>query len=409
MAASSLASGIFFEAGGVTRRCAIKQLAAKNGRKAKDLLVLTRLNDPFYIGSQSQYTGAEWAAKLYNLLMPTGLVHLRRLHYFALTQPNHRKPDGRIYTNTTANWKYLIDTCKFARYLGLLDYDAFTDRRNLFVSSGVQAFDQEQVRNNCGVFMIAALEKLFRSHLRFVLSKLLGVHIEIWVEKSTAADLLESIAKKYHVNIVTSMGEISITAVWQFIRRAKACKKPVRIFYVSDYDPAGQNMPVSVARKIEFLLRQHKLKKKLDIKLRPLLLTRRQCTEHKLPGVPIEQKTRTQFAKYHGPNATELHALEVFQSGYISKIIEKQLQKYLDLSKINCATKIAESTINQLLSQARNVFVHNMRETSVFTGMESLFAGSSRWHDYDRSSPWLLDSKRDYMTQLAEYQLHKLR
>jgi len=31
---------------------------------------------------------------------------------------------------------------------------------------------------------------------------------------------------------------------------------PLRIFYVSDFDPAGQCMPVSAARKIEFFSRR---------------------------------------------------------------------------------------------------------------------------------------------------------
>jgi hypothetical protein len=39
-----------------------------------------------------------------------------------------------------------------------------------------------------------------------------------------------------------------------------------RILYISDFDPAGAHMPVSVARKIEYLLRRdgHDLDIRLD-------------------------------------------------------------------------------------------------------------------------------------------------
>jgi len=78
-------------------RCAIKQLAAKKGQRVKDMLVLAQYNDPFYVGSDTQLAGAEWAEKLFCMLGQERNVHLRRLHYFALTQPRHlRRKISRI-------------------------------------------------------------------------------------------------------------------------------------------------------------------------------------------------------------------------------------------------------------------------------------------------------------------------
>ena len=392
-------------------RSAIKQLATKKGQRVKDLLVLSEFNDPFYVGSKTQYANAEWARELYLLLRPKRTVHIRRLHYFALTQPQHRKPNGRIYTNTEANWKFLTCACKFARYLNLLPYDAFIDRRNLFQPPQKWPIIKCDHPGQWRHIMIETIERLCRLHIRFMLSRLLPVHIEIWVEKSTAADLLESIAKKYNINIVTSMGDISLTAVWQFTKRIANCNKPVRMFYISDFDPAGENMPISVARKIEFLLRQHKLSRKVDVKLKPLMLTRRQCKKFNLPGIPlpVNVKGNYSFTRYHGRIVTELHTLEVARPGYICKLVNNQLKRYLDVSKITRAAKIADNAITQLSDQFAGVIDRSANLAVVFRIMENLLAQSNLTQDCDAHGPWLLDSHRDYLTQLATYQLHRLR
>ncbi len=392
-------------------RHAIKQLATKKGRRAKDMLVMDEFNDPFYVGSETQCTSAEWARQLYLLLRPKRTVHIRRLHYFALTQPQHRKPNGRIYANTEANWKFLKCACKFARYLNLLPYDAFSDRRNQLPPSRKWPTVKCDYPSQWRRLMVETIYGFCRLHVTAVLARLLPVHIEIWVEKSTAADLLQTVAEKYNINIVTGMGEISLTAVWQFVKRITDCNKPVRIFYISDFDPAGENMPVSVARKIEFILRQLRLSRKLDVKLKPLMLTRRQCKKFNLPGIPLPESSRKtySFTTYHGRAVTELHALEVARPGHVCKFVDDQLKGYLDLAKITHAARIANNAIAQLSEQIGAVIEKNTDLAIVFRAMEKLLAQSSLMADCDADGPWLLDSHRDYMTQLAAYHLHRLR
>ena len=46
-------------------------------------------------------------------------------------------------------------------------------------------------------------------------------------------------------------------------------------------------MPVAVARKIEFFLRDNELDE-LDIQVRPIVLTKQQCEEYELPRTPIK-------------------------------------------------------------------------------------------------------------------------
>ncbi|MGH8604949.1 MAG: hypothetical protein ACREXR_19825, partial [Gammaproteobacteria bacterium] len=77
-------------------------------------------------------------------------------------------------------------------------------------------------------------------------------------------DVLLPICNQHGANLVTGAGELSVTAVQSLVERITS--KPTRIFYISDYDPAGQSMPVAVARKLEFLLRDSDA----DVRLYPI-------------------------------------------------------------------------------------------------------------------------------------------
>jgi hypothetical protein len=391
------------------KRHAIKQLATKIGRKPKDMLVLTQVNDPFYIGSETQYVAAEWARKLYELMGKPRKVHIRRLHYFALTQPQHKKPNGQIYKNTSADWKFLCDACKFARYLQVLPYDIFVDRWSIpktVIRNGAIGFDSTEQWDK---LVDRTVESLSRTQMSFVLSKLMPCHIEFWVEKSTAADLIEPVSSKYNIHIVTTLGELSLTAVWQFIKRIRHCNKPVRIFYISDFDPAGETMPVSVARKIEFLARQYKLNRRIDIKLRPLMLNRYQCKQFKLPGVPMPERTdrKFKFTRYNGKITTELHALEVARPGYIRRLVEDELNKYVESSKLLAAAEEVRAVMTPFLEKIRNMVLGGCEPETVMKRLDK--SPLTNWNAERWNEPWLLDTKRDYLSQLTAYHLHKLR
>ena len=53
--------------------------------------------------------------------------------------------------------------------------------------------------------------------------------VEIWCEKSTINDILMPLGDQYGVNVVTGVGEMSVTRVEQLIARVLAYGRPVRI------------------------------------------------------------------------------------------------------------------------------------------------------------------------------------
>lgn len=310
---------------------AVKEYAASVGRRISDLIVLSPQNDPFYCGSPAHRKQAEWFRRMWELLNPPTGIHLRRLHYLLISQATPvLGPDGAPYLNTEACWNLISEASKKARYLDLVPVEAFTDRRNPPIVSYATVPQPE----NCYVTSGSM------PHLPLVISEP-GLrleapaahqryHIEVWCEKSTINDVLEPLCSRYQATLVTGVGEMSATRSYELAQRAIEGRRPVRIFYISDFDPAGQSMPVAASRKIEFFIR--KAGSDADVKLWSIALTAEQCREYRLPRTPIKETEarRHGFERRHGEGATELDALEALHPGVLREIVDAEMSRYYD-------------------------------------------------------------------------------
>src|SRR5262245_15751241 len=95
----------------------IKELAAELGCPVADLLALSRQNDPFYVGTNADIAQAGWFADLWKRGGFRHGAHLRRIHYWAVSQDGLVRPNGKPYVNTEECWSYLCQASKSARYL----------------------------------------------------------------------------------------------------------------------------------------------------------------------------------------------------------------------------------------------------------------------------------------------------
>jgi len=177
--------------------------------------------------------------------------------------------------------------------------------------------------------------------------------LEVWCEKSTVNDVLIPLCQRYGMNLVTGLGELSMTACLWLVERTKRLNKPARIFYISDFDPAGQSMPVAASRKIEHFI-QDIGSPDLDIKLIPIALSHEQCVEYKLPRTPIKESERRAagFEQRFGAGATELDALESLYPDELRKIIERWVLRYFD-TDLDCAISEARRAIREHLDDIR--------------------------------------------------------
>jgi hypothetical protein len=347
----------------------IKQLAAELGKKdgkrgrpkpVNELLAMSPNRDPFYAGMPAQRARGEWFAALWQRFGFATGVHLRRVHYRLVSvepgQPKPQRHDGSDYENTETCWGYLEDAGAMARYLRLVPADAFEDRRNpqphIFMRP-VPLFREPQVSlESLAAWSLPEIEHELASLINLSLPGIEEVtgydyyatdqpyHCEIWVEKSTQDDVLLPICEELHVNLVSSLGFQSITGVVKLLQRVcelvRICQagKPARILYISDFDPAGDGMPVAVARQIEFWIRDYA--RGADIKLQPLALTAEQVGEdaYNLPRIPIKDSdTRKDgFEARYDAGAVELDALEALYPGELARLVREAVEPYRDLT-----------------------------------------------------------------------------
>ena len=319
----------------------IKAMAKAIGRSIRDLIALSPDADPFYIGVGARRRDAEWFAGVWAEHGAAG-SHLRRLHYrlISATTPV-RKPDGSEYQNTEHDWNLLAAASLVARYLDLVPFDALVDRRNdepMIFAENLDADPDEEIEVSCAVACeepaVAAIDVPDMPTLPFLdfdadypVQKYI---VEVWIEKSTQNDWLEPLCRRRGVNLVVGAGEQSETRSRELALRAVEYGAPVRVIYLSDFDPGGRSMPKAVARKVEFTIAKFELD--VDLQLIPLALTPDQCHEYRLPRTPIKETERRKdkFERIFGVGATELDALEALRPGEMARLLEAELDNWLD-------------------------------------------------------------------------------
>ena len=259
-------------------------------------------------------------------------------------RPSRRKPDGTAYENTHADWRLLAEASRDARELGLVDAGDFVDRRagepiiyipedeDAEATIDVVAGEIDQHPESVLSFSYTPRHYAFPDAPGYDITPpeiAEPYAIEMGVEKSTMADVLEPIARRHGVTLITGVGELSLTRVHELVERVRRHGRKTRILYISDFDPAGNCMPVSIARKIEFILRRDGLHY-LDIRLEPLLLTREQVDHYGLPRIPIKdsESRKTSFEDRFGEGAVELDALEALHPGELARLVTEQIEVY---------------------------------------------------------------------------------
>lgn len=323
----------------------LEEIKSDHGTTLGELLVLAPQNDPFNTGSDTQVKQAEWFADLWRRFGFGSGVHLRRVHYRLISQEMPPKMhNGKPYENTEQCWGYLNQAGKYARYLNLVSAGAFDDRRNpdpmIFVKSEREWWSEPE----------ASIEEFWWSlpsiathsldvSLSLPAAEVAGYdyesadqpyHLSVWIEKTTMNDVLEPVCRSLGADLVTSAGFQSITSVVALLQRIEQRGKPARILYISDFDPAGDSMPVAVARQVEFWRSEYA--PDAEVKLTPIALTREQVIAYRLPRTPIKDsdKRRSGFEDRHGAGAVELDALEALYPGELARLVRESLAPYMD-------------------------------------------------------------------------------
>lgn len=333
----------FLKAEAKERRCSVK-----------DLIALAPSNDPFYVTPGREDNGA-WFAQQLARFNVQGEFHDRRIHYLLVTQETPvKRPDGGDYENTEKCWDLLSAAGRDTRYTQDVESARFVDRRNpdpeIFhrvsdepepetvivedsdlqdrgwamyeLPSVPELDDLPESLPNLPAYSVTTLPQVTEQ----------PILIEVFCEKTTMNDVLIPICTRYGVNLITGMGELSTTACYNFLERCRRARKPGRILYISDFDPAGIGMPVAVARKIEWYQRTYEEYEGLDVRLEPIALTAEQVSAYRLPRIPVKDTDRRKgnFEMVYGEGQVELDALEALHPGELARIVTDAILQYYD-------------------------------------------------------------------------------
>lgn len=304
-----------------------KQLRKLHGMKLPDVLAMSSTNDPFNVGSRADVRVAEWFTAMWDGHARPGM-HLRRLHYAMLSTGEIVDVNGDRYVNDARCWQGLQIAAKKARALGLVDPEDVHDARNPAPIVNVVHRPAPDVAVHVDVWSydheLPAIKITSPTMAQFPGPYVYGfdydkgdqpVLVEVWAEKSTVDDVVAPVCAMYGVNYVSGKGYSSITGNVALLRRARESGRPVRVFYISDFDRAGNAMPVSVARWAEFFRETYA--PDVDFKLTPLLLTADQVAEYNLPAAPDS-------------GAVELDALEALHPGVLRQLLVDAIAPYFD-------------------------------------------------------------------------------
>jgi len=125
-------------------------------------------------------------------------------------------------------------------------------------------------------------------------------------------------------------GEISDTLIHGMAERAAVHGRPAVVFYFSDFDPAGHQMPISVSRKLQAL----KLLEfpDLSIEVHHVALTLEQVVALDLPSTPLKDTERRAdlWREVMGREQTEIDALAALRPEVLLQIARDAIAPFRD-------------------------------------------------------------------------------
>ena len=310
----------------------LRQAAAEHGGSLRDWTVLAAKNDPYRADQPRFREAGEWFALHWERLGRRFDLHCRGYHYVLLDE---EKPNGQPYRNIDKDWVWIQEQAiDGARWNGLTPFEAIADQRN-----------QEPVIRNVRrteplTFVYAgsvAVRPPYELEPRVGLvpreeGGLLAVQpfrLAIFGEKISLDNVIGPIAQQYGASVYLPTGESSDAIVYALMRDAAEDGRPLAVLYLSDCDPAGYQMAISVSRKMQGL--RDLYFSDVSYKLYQIALTPEQVREFELPFTPLKESERRadRWRAAFGVEQTEIDALATLRPDLLRDLLEP-LDRFYD-------------------------------------------------------------------------------
>ncbi len=250
-----------------------------------------------------------------------------------------------IIKNSKAEYEKIGGLVSKGRRGGQLDWDAIEDR--IRVPKVPQEFE--------------SIDDLMEVALRaYRLPRMRGQaqHVELWVEKDAIAGVLAPIASKYHITLMVNRGYSSTSAMKEAGERVRThckemCVDEATIFYLGDFDPAGEDMVRDVSERLreytnngirftetkdaegkydltaETEEERQARRPWIDVRVEKIALTMEQIEEYNPPPNPVKvtDSKAKKYRELHGDSSWEVDALPPVT---LRDIIESKLEEAID-------------------------------------------------------------------------------
>lgn len=223
---------------------------------------------------------------------PPGMLTLRGLYYQLVT---------RGMTNSLQHYKRVVSAMIAARWDGLVDFDAFSDRDRAMVGeTRYEETDVVESIDKAKEAIVAWMEYYNKNKWENQ-----PIYPEVLIEKKALQGVFESVCSDNRVALGACKGYPSLTFLNElakrFIEAESRGKLPV-ILYFGDYDPSGEDIPRSIEENISRLGCP-------SIEVRRIALMEDQVRAWQLPAAPAKL-TDSRTAKWTGIGQVELDAVE---------------------------------------------------------------------------------------------------
>jgi len=319
---------------GILRRV-IERACELTGLKLPALTVMSDRSDPYRLDTPARHRDGAWLAQQLEIGFPKGKkTHWRGLHYYLITRKVQVvKPDGSNFLNTEENWDWLVeDAGKAARWLGYIEFDRIVDRRN------APPVIHRRPRELPGRRADASLYIDLPDHIGPVPVSCGFIprqpfQLVLYGEKSSLEEVAAPIAERHEADLYLVTGEISDAYLHQIASDAAndPDHRPLIVITLTDADPSGWQMAISIARKLQGL--KDLFFPHLKFEVVRAGLTIEQVRRLGLPSTPLKKgdKRAKKWKEAFGIEQTEIDALTTPERmDDLRQIIEAAFKPYFD-------------------------------------------------------------------------------
>jgi hypothetical protein len=316
----------------------IREAKERTGKTLNELTVFKADKDPYRIDTPANRRDAQWFA---DGLAEHGIeerspLHMRGTHYRFL---GRLTPGGMVYAGEQRYWSWLGLIGRAARWLGLTSFRAIPDERNEppaiadpeeFRYEPLQPFvaavGRPELVETRGIgFEPAALFPRERSPYR----------LAVYGEKASLRLILGRLAEQYHADLYTPAGEISNSHLEELARSAVDDVRHLVVIALTDSDPSGNQMAVSISHKLRAL--RDLSYPDLSFDVHAIGLTPDQVKQFVQRGTPLPQtplkdseKRADKWVAATGTEQVEIDALIALYPDYLRDMVDEALRPFFD-------------------------------------------------------------------------------